>query len=83
MSNITKQYEPVVEVSFDRENFESYLDVETDFRLTEDQWTAIYNTLESRLWESFEKVLADTVADYNAGKYANPVNPSTPEGIIL
>jgi hypothetical protein len=83
MSNITKQYEPVVEVTFDRENFESYLDVEVDFSLTENQWLAIYNDLERSLWESLEVIIAKAVADYASGVYDNPTPPTTPERITL
>lgn len=83
MKNPVISKEPVVEVYFDREDFESYLDVELDFQLTENQWSAICNAMENKLYRAFEDILEITVGEYARGVYENPESPTTPEFMSL
>lgn len=83
MNNPAGIKEPVVEVYFDRGNFESYLGVELDFHLSENQWSAIYNAMENKLYKAFEDILEITVGEYARGVYENPESPTTPESISL
>lgn len=57
---------PTVEVLFDKENFESYFD---DLTLTDAQWESVQGDLEGRLWDAFETIITNTVADFKDGFY--------------
>ncbi len=83
MNNPARSKGTVVEVYFDRGNFESYLDVELDFHLSENQWSAIHNALETKLYRAFKVTLEITVGEYARGVYDNPESPTTPEFMSL
>lgn len=57
---------PVVEILFDKENFESYFD---DTTITDAQWESIQSDLEGRLWNYFEEVIQNVILDYKEGFY--------------
>lgn len=59
--------QPVVEVSFDKENFESYFDF--DITISDSQWQAIQSELEGRLWNFFEELVGIVVQDVKEGQY--------------
>lgn len=76
-------YNPDVEVTFDRENFESHIDVDKDVLLTDNQWEMISEVLETRLWKAFEEIIGKTVSEYKDGLYDNPPTPTIPERISI
>lgn len=74
---------PVVEITFDRENFESHIDEDNDVLLTDEQWVAISEQLENRLWKAFEEIIWAVVEEYQKGVYDDPATPTTPERISI
>lgn len=75
--------QPTIEITFDKENFESYLSDALDVTITDAQWSAISNDLEGRLWNFFEELLTIVKQDYEEGHYDNPESPAVPDGVAL
>jgi hypothetical protein len=75
--------QPVVEITFDKENFESHLSEALDVTITDAQWASIASELEGRLWNFFEELLDLVKQDYEEGKYDEPETPETPEAVAL
>jgi hypothetical protein len=75
--------QPVVEITFDKENVESHLSEALDVTIPDAQWASIASELEGRLWNFFEELLDLVKQDYKEGKYDEPETPETPEAVTL
>ena len=58
-------------LDFDKENFESWISEDLDFKLTDAQWEAIANEIDGRTENYLDAMISAVVQDFRDGMYDN------------
>ena len=58
-------------LDFDKENFESWISEDLDFKLTDAQWEAIADEIDGRTANYLDEMIYDLVKDFRDGMYDN------------
>lgn len=58
-------------IAFDKENFESWVDMDLNVKLTDSQWEAVVNELDGRIEVYLDEMIYAVVKDFRDGEYDN------------
>ena len=58
-------------LDFDKENFESWISDDLDFKLTDAQWEAIADEIDGRTENYLDAMISAVVQDFRDGMYDN------------